>query len=136
MLNNSDEDSDDEDQVGGDKTNGCQTAAVSSDLTSLATTSTNDNCVQVFYARSDRPLDTWYLPPQIIFPVDKRSPSHWERALSTWPAAGNVTTREKILSATDSLEIDMPVYLEEFVSDSFLLFFSSLAFKATKISID
>ncbi|VVC24700.1 Hypothetical protein CINCED_3A004511 [Cinara cedri] len=57
-------------------------AAVSSNLTSFASTFVDRNCVQVFYARSDHAINSWRLPEHVLFPRDSRSPSRWESAIS------------------------------------------------------
>lgn len=87
------------------------TAAVSPDMTSVATAFADDRCVQVFYARSDHTVDTWRLPDRIRFPVHSRSASRWEKALTTdcpWrvDSAKIVKTKKKTW--------DLPVYLPEY----------------------
>lgn len=100
-----------------DQPNVNQTAAVSSDMTSYAASMTFDDCVQVFYARSDYTLDTWNLPPQIQVPVERRSPSEWERALSSCTHTINSGV------SVHTVVVEVPVYLEEFVSPALFIYF-------------
>lgn len=102
-----------------DNSNKCQKAihsAVSSDMTSFATTIADEGCVQVFYARSDRTIDTWYLPDHVQFPVYSRSPTEWERSLSTFPR--DVHKSSSVIQKTNQKYVES----EKFVSFSIHVF--------------
>lgn len=111
----------DSDESENDEANARQTvcAAVSTDLTSMATTFADENCVQVFYARSDHVVNTWRLPDHVQFPVKSRSSSAWERALSTSPMTrgGNPLQNSGLTKSKTSTETtsERPVFFERSV---------------------
>jgi len=121
MLTNFDSDSD------GDYETDCKTprrktvcsstAAVSPDMTSVATAFADDRCVQVFYARSDHSVNTWRLPDCVRFPVNSRSASRWDQALTTdCPRSARAADASRIAQKNIKKVWDLPVFLPEYVS--------------------
>ncbi|XP_060849047.1 uncharacterized protein LOC132928419 [Rhopalosiphum padi] len=118
MLTNFDSDSD------GDYETDCKTprrktvcsstAAVSPDMTSVATAFADDRCVQVFYARSDHSVNTWRLPDCVRFPVNSRSASRWEKALTTdCPRSARAADASRIAQKNIKKVWDLPVFLPD-----------------------
>lgn len=141
MLTNFDSDSDGDDETDNRSPRGCghdrrqivcsSTAAVSPDMTSVATAFTDDRCVQVFYARSDHAMNTWQLPGCVQFPVHSRSASRWEKALTTdCPLAARRADACRIVKKNTKKVWDVPVFLPEYVSQRlYCLIFSYPHFK-------
>ncbi|KAE9539447.1 hypothetical protein AGLY_004699 [Aphis glycines] len=124
MLTNFDSDSDGDDETDNRSPRGCghdrrqivcsSTAAVSPDMTSVATAFTDDRCVQVFYARSDHTMNTWQLPGCVQFPVHSRSASRWEKALTTdCPLAARGADACRIVKKNTKKVWDVPVFLPD-----------------------
>ncbi|XP_025199053.1 uncharacterized protein LOC112597296 [Melanaphis sacchari] len=124
MLVNFDSDSDSDDETncrtsqgrhcGRRRTVCSSTAAVSSDMTSVATAFADDRCVQVFYAKSDYTVNTWRLPDFVRFPVHSRSASRWEKALTTnCPPIARADDASKIVQKNLKKVWDLPVFLPD-----------------------
>ncbi|XP_022162480.1 uncharacterized protein LOC111028232 [Myzus persicae] len=119
MLKNFDSDSDTDDEVSRPhrcrhRTTCTNTAAVSPDMTSVATAFADDRSVQAFYARSDHTVDTWRLPNSFRFPVHSRSASRWEKALTTdCPLWARVTNSTKTVKKNIIKDWDLPVFLPD-----------------------
>lgn len=92
------------------------TAAVSPDMTSIATAFTDNRGVQAFYARSDHAVNTWRLPDSVRFPVHSRSASRWEKALTTGcPLTARTADATRTAQKKAKKEWDLPVFLPEYV---------------------
>ncbi|XP_060873439.1 uncharacterized protein LOC132947214 [Metopolophium dirhodum] len=90
------------------------TAAVSPDMTSIATAFTDNRGVQAFYARSDHAVNTWRLPDSVRFPVHSRSASRWEKALTTdCPLTARTADSTRTAQKNAKKEWDLPVFLPD-----------------------
>jgi len=135
MLTNFDSDSDDgDDEADYGSPLGCRfrrprrrtmctnTAAVSPDMTSIATAFTDNRGVQAFYARSDHAVNTWRLSDSVWFPVHSRSASRWEKALTTdCPLTARTADSARTAQKNVKKEWDLPVFLPEYVSPRYII---------------
>jgi len=98
------------------------TAAVSPDMTSVATAFTDDRSVQAFYARSDHAVNTWRLPYSVWFPVHSRLASRWEKALTTdCPRTARAANSIRAAQKKAKKDWDLPVFLLEYVSPRYIM---------------
>lgn len=135
MLTNFDSDSDDDNEADCGSPLGSHsrhsrrrtvctnTAAVSPDMTSVATAFTDDRSVQAFYARSDHAVDTWRLPSSFWFPVHSLSASQWEKALTTdCPLqTARAADSTRAVQKKAKKDWDLPVFLSEYVCPQYIL---------------